>query len=186
MPTYVIVGAVVGVILGLCSWTLQGDPSKEAEPDRIARLSKQLGDNAFRKREAASKELEAIGEPAVAALRKAAASSDDIEIRLRAERLIAALRLRLEAEELKKWQGEWTLVARTIDGKDVGKDTVVAKMLVVGNTFTYASNGDWKSPAFSLSVNPKEFPRQFQATYEAPPGEWCMGRRGRQLILDPG
>jgi len=181
MRTYVVVGAIVGVILGLWSGALQGDPSKESEPERIARLIKQLGEDAFAKREAASKELEAIGEPAVAALRKAAGSSDDVEIRRRAESVIAGLRLRAEAEELKKWQGEWTLVARTIEGKDVSKETIVTKMVVEGKSYSYRGKENWNSPPFSLSLNTKESPRQFEATYEAGPGEWCAGRRGRQL-----
>ena len=47
----------------------------------IACLVKQLGDDKFTEREAASKELAAIGEPARAALLEAAASRDDAEIR---------------------------------------------------------------------------------------------------------
>jgi hypothetical protein len=42
------------------------------------------------KREAASRELEAIGEPALRVLRKAA-SSDHLEVRRRAERIIQAI-----------------------------------------------------------------------------------------------
>jgi len=92
-------------------------------------------------------------------------------------------------EELRKWQGEWVLISRTLAGKDVSKNTVVAKLVVVGNTYTYVGKKDifaeeeWKSPPFSVSLNTKESPRQFEATYEATPGEWCMGRRGQQLKL---
>jgi hypothetical protein len=45
-------------------------PGKETEAERIARLVKQLGDDDFAKREAGSKELDDIGEPADPALRK--------------------------------------------------------------------------------------------------------------------
>src|SRR5262245_1350902 len=45
--------------------------SDDPVADRVARLVKQLGHNEFAKREAASKELDAIGEPALGALRKA-------------------------------------------------------------------------------------------------------------------
>jgi hypothetical protein len=34
-----------------------------------------------------------------------------------------------------------------------------------------------------MSINAKESPRQFQAFYEAGPGEWCARRFGRQLAL---
>jgi hypothetical protein len=115
MRSFVVIGAVVGVILGAWAGTLLGDPGKETEPERIVRLIKQLGDEAFAKREAASKELEAIGEPAAAALRRAAASSDDVEIRRRAESVIAVLRLRAERKELAKWEGRW----RRSDGMEL-------------------------------------------------------------------
>src|SRR5215813_2465491 len=57
-----------------------------AEPDdkEIARLIKQLGDDQFHKREAATARLKEIGEPALDALVKAK-SSHDPEVRHRAE-----------------------------------------------------------------------------------------------------
>jgi len=67
------------------------EPTKEAKPDRTAELIKQLGDDKFTKREAATKELKALGEPALPALQKAATSSKDAEIRLRASRLVDAI-----------------------------------------------------------------------------------------------
>jgi WD40 repeat protein len=61
------------------------------EPEaEIARLIKQLGDDDVNKREAATKGLVAIGEGALDALRKAA-TSDDPEVRLRAEQIAAAI-----------------------------------------------------------------------------------------------
>src|SRR5205814_6087496 len=65
-------------------------PAVAADTDdaEIARVVKQLGDDDFDMREAASKELEAIGEPARPALLEAAASSADLEIRQRASGLI--------------------------------------------------------------------------------------------------
>jgi hypothetical protein len=70
-------------------------PGKKAGPDDIARLIAQLGDDSFDRREAASKALEAIGKPAVRPLLKAAASSSDLEIRCRAERVIGAIAARI-------------------------------------------------------------------------------------------
>src|SRR5262245_32024386 len=58
-----------------------------ADAARIARLVRQLGSDDFDEREAATKELEAIGEPALAPLRKAAAEGD-AEVRARAAALL--------------------------------------------------------------------------------------------------
>jgi WD40 repeat protein len=69
-------------------------PVKESDKNRIARLINQLGDEKFAKREAASKELAAMGKEALRALRQAAAG-DDLEIRKRAERAIEAIYARL-------------------------------------------------------------------------------------------
>jgi hypothetical protein len=80
---------------------------KEPATDRVARLIKQLGDDAFDTREAASKALEAIGEPALDALRKAAATNEDLEIRRRAEGVIRTLASRALQKELAKFAGSW-------------------------------------------------------------------------------
>jgi hypothetical protein len=61
------------------------DPAAE-----VTRLIEQLGSEKFAEREGASKRLEAVGERALAALR-AALTSDDLEVRRRASRLVAAL-----------------------------------------------------------------------------------------------
>ena len=62
----------------------------DAGPDdqEVASLIRQLGSDDFQKREAASKQLETIGEPVRPALKKAAAASDDAEIRARAKGLL--------------------------------------------------------------------------------------------------
>ena len=89
----------------------RGDSEKDAHADRVNRLIKQLGDDSFARREAATKELETIGKAALRALRKAA-SGEDIEIRRRAERAIEAIIARLpdlvqKAEEIRRidWPG---------------------------------------------------------------------------------
>jgi hypothetical protein len=71
-------------------------PEKETATEGIGRLIRQLGDNAYAKREAASKELCAIGAPALAALWKAAESSVDAEIRRRAEDIAAIVTAKAE------------------------------------------------------------------------------------------
>ncbi len=66
---------------------------------RIAKLVLRLGSADFDQRETASKELDAIGAPALPALKKAA-SSNDVETRRRAEELIARIEKRLETDRL--------------------------------------------------------------------------------------
>jgi uncharacterized protein (TIGR03067 family) len=120
MRAYVFAAAVIGTILIYPAGVLRGEGTNETEGGRITRLIQQLGDDDFAKREGASKELGAIGEPALAALRKAAASSDDIEIRVRAEmivREIAARRLAIAArKEIEGLQGTWHSMSTEIDG----------------------------------------------------------------------
>jgi hypothetical protein len=102
-----ILGAALGLSFVISEGAVGGDPDRWASSRAIARLIVHLGDDAFDKREGASKELEAIGEPAIAALRQAAASSDEPEIRRRAEEVLQALRIRAEQKEFSKWQGRW-------------------------------------------------------------------------------
>jgi len=67
------------IVLGLAA----DEPRPQAPQDRIPTLIAKLGDNRFRVREAAAKELVAIGRPAVKALRQAQKSPDP-DVRLRA------------------------------------------------------------------------------------------------------
>jgi uncharacterized protein (TIGR03067 family) len=74
-------------------------------------------------REAASADLEEIGEPAREALRKAAASSDDVEIRKRAEDVLRTIIGRTLEREQKQLDGTWSLVSYEVDGKQIkGED----------------------------------------------------------------
>jgi hypothetical protein len=70
-----------------------------AEPTRIDRLVEQLGSPKFPEREAATKELDAVGEPALDALKKAAASAEP-EKRRRAEDLLARIERRVETARI--------------------------------------------------------------------------------------
>ena len=101
--------ATVALVLGSGVGFSCGDSQKRQKSDRVDVLIKQLGDDNFAKREAASKELEAIGKPALQALRKAASSSSDLEIRRRAERAYKAIydRFAQKAEEIRRirWPG---------------------------------------------------------------------------------
>jgi hypothetical protein len=108
-----LVGPVVALALVAGLGSLRGNSGKAAKSDRVAALIKQLGDGAFATREAASKELVDIGAPALAALRKAATSSADLEIRRRAERIIQTIATRAAAaaveRQLAAFQGKWNI-----------------------------------------------------------------------------
>src|SRR4051794_40489728 len=65
----------------------------------IARLLGQLGDDDFDTREDATERLKEIGEPALDALHKAT-TSDDLEVRRRARRIVASIEGRLYGPEL--------------------------------------------------------------------------------------
>src|SRR3954447_6210280 len=70
-----------------------------AEASRVAQLIEQLGSASFAERERATEELDAVGVPALEALRKAAAS-DDPEVRRRAGELLRKVEARAEAEKV--------------------------------------------------------------------------------------
>src|SRR6202035_3532181 len=76
-------------------------PVVAADPDdaEIARLVKQLGRDDFEKREDATTRLKEIGEPALDALHQAK-TSNDVEVRRRAEEIVAVLENKLYGPEL--------------------------------------------------------------------------------------
>src|SRR6267378_3168921 len=65
-------------------------PAAQPDSPAMERHVQQLGSPVFAEREAATKALEAMGEPALDALRRAAAKSADAEVRRRAKELIKA------------------------------------------------------------------------------------------------
>src|SRR6266404_1755351 len=77
-------------------------PAVADDPDdkEIARLVKQLGSSDFRVRDAATKRLKEIGEPALDAMTKAATHSD-VEVRRRAVDLVAVIENKLYGAELR-------------------------------------------------------------------------------------
>jgi hypothetical protein len=85
-----LVGAV-GLGLVAVSGLLRGETGKDRGAERIAALIRQLGDDNFARREAASKALAALGEKALAALRTKAVANPDPEIRRRAEKLLGVI-----------------------------------------------------------------------------------------------
>ena len=82
----------------LCSLFMDRSRSNSAQ---INALVDQLGSPVHSERVAAAKSLDAIGEPALEALREAAKANEDAEVRRRAERLVYALELRQDETEAK-------------------------------------------------------------------------------------
>jgi hypothetical protein len=84
--------------VGLVGLTVGRAPAVQAEgadAAKIARLIEQLGSDTFAERQKATEALDAIGEPALEALRKAAKSTD-AEVRKRAQGLLDKLEKRIE------------------------------------------------------------------------------------------
>jgi hypothetical protein len=87
--------------LGLTAVAISADAPPAAENHKIAKLVDQLASPMFMEREAATKALNAIGAPALEALRKAA-SAGEPEARRRAGELIVRIERRLQTEALLK------------------------------------------------------------------------------------
>jgi uncharacterized protein (TIGR03067 family) len=120
---------------------LRERPGPKAEEHKIAALIKQLGDNRFARREAASQKLLGIGEPALPALRQAASSSDDLETRLRAEQIIQAIAEFVTKKELKKQQGTWCLISYETDGKRIKGEDKAHVFIFTGNKWSIRVGG---------------------------------------------
>src|SRR5262249_54503216 len=110
-----------------------GSPRAEAM-ERIAtareidRLISQLGSDKFREREAAMKALDAVGEPALDALTRAAATSPSPEMRRRAKQLIEAIEQRRELGSLEGHAAPVHRVASSPDGRhflSAGQDNTI-------------------------------------------------------------
>lgn len=83
--------AAAWTVVGAVVWlTVRGS---EAEESPLAPIIARLGDEDYSIREAASRELLHFGEPALPALRAAAATNTDLETRLRARQLVSAILL---------------------------------------------------------------------------------------------
>jgi hypothetical protein len=86
-------------MLIVLTFTLAGMSHGADDTERIAKLILRMGSADFDQRETASKELDAIGAPALPSLKKAA-TSNDVETRRRAEELIARIEKRMETVRL--------------------------------------------------------------------------------------
>jgi uncharacterized protein (TIGR03067 family) len=152
------VAIVCGSGVGLCRAKLD----QETREERIVRLIRQLGHEKFAKREAASKELDALGAPALDALRKAATAGDP-EVQRRAELLIQAITGRLRAaaaaRELKKLHGTWYTISTSYRGTVTGEDRTDT-ITYTGNRYFQKRNGQvWAAGTFAIvdaTANPKQ------------------------------
>jgi uncharacterized protein (TIGR03067 family) len=113
--------------LWICVWPAIHADLRDADvarDERIASLVRKLGHDEFQMRQAASKELVNIGEPALPLLRKAGASDPDPEIRWRAAEAVRTVMERIRAaatrKALEELQGSWTLVSSEAGGKQTG------------------------------------------------------------------
>jgi hypothetical protein len=79
-----------------------GEPPAQDEKPTIDQLIEQLGSDAFKTREEASRKLLALGKEALPALRKAQKSSIDLETRRRAEQIADEISARLEEQALQE------------------------------------------------------------------------------------
>src|SRR5690349_761355 len=86
--------------LGWAAPVRGADPPK-ADAEQIAQLIKQLGSDEFEAREKATKDLEAIGTPALEALREAAKNGEP-EVKTRATAILAKVEKTAVAEKLLK------------------------------------------------------------------------------------
>jgi uncharacterized protein (TIGR03067 family) len=98
---------------------------------QIDQLVAQLGDPVFRRRKQASLALAVVGEVALPAVRRAAATSADPEIRHRAGQLIPGLEAARAAADMKRLQGTWTVLSLTFNGEQVADGPWLANARVI-------------------------------------------------------
>src|SRR6266511_21792 len=95
------------LLLSIVPLALTGAEGQAVDALAIDGHIRQLGSPKFREREAACKALKAVGEPALNALRQVAATSKDVEVRSRAQRLIEAIEkelpYRFNGKDLTGW-----------------------------------------------------------------------------------
>jgi len=95
---WVVLSFVLVLATSFRGWS-QGSEKKSVDPKRIAELVQQLGSMKFLERENARRELEAIGTPAIEALKKAA-KSQDLETSRRAGEIVRLLEERNKTAQL--------------------------------------------------------------------------------------
>ena len=125
MPKRVFRNAAILSILTIWIGGSWAGPAGADQVRDIPRLIQQLGDDEFFQREAASQALEAIGEPAYDALRQAAGTNEDVEIRRRAEVLLRKMNDRAARRDQQQLDGTWRVVAQEDNGSQRPMDLQV-------------------------------------------------------------
>jgi WD40 repeat protein len=178
------------LLAALTSTVPAAAPPALPESREIPHLIRQLGSSDFSAREAATRTLDSLGESALPALEKAARDSSDPEVRLRAERLRAALWVRLY-REVRRFEGHTRpvhCVAFTPDGLRAlsgGEDNVVrvwdVKTAMELGVLRGATGAVW-----SIAVSP-DGKQALTAGHEAPLRLWDLstGREVRRLAGHP-
>lgn len=134
MSSGILAGLAALLLLAGGAETMAGEGGKETEAERIPRLIGQLGDDKVSKREAAEKELQAIGGPALAALQAAASGSDDTEVKKHAERLVAAIQREIPKRELARIEGTWVRQTAEANGNVAPKDDPPVRYVLEGGS----------------------------------------------------
>jgi len=180
---WVVLSFVLVLATGSRAWS-QGNEKKSVDPKRIAELVQQLGSMKFLERENARRELEAIGTPAMEALKKAA-KSQDLEtnrrageiLRLLEERnntaqILVAKRVRLNlkdvtvlaaVKELEK-QSQYPILIQ-------GDQTALAKRKVTldtGDTTFWEALDQLCAKAGLVETTGQNFPQPFPQPFPAP------------------
>jgi hypothetical protein len=89
----------VAIFSFICAFPVFAGADSTVTPERISQLIVRLGSSRFKEREDACAALDAIGQPALAALKRAAHDRDP-EVRRRAETLASAIYKRVETAQL--------------------------------------------------------------------------------------
>jgi hypothetical protein len=82
----------------------QADPLKQPPTEAVAKLIVQLGDAEFRSRQEASDKLAQLGDPVLPALRKAATTTTELEVKRRIQLVVTRIENALLKAEEKRWQ----------------------------------------------------------------------------------
>jgi uncharacterized protein (TIGR03067 family) len=180
--------AIVGMALTV--HVLWGAPSLQTQT-RILELVRQLGHEDYSAREAASRELAEIGEPAVSTSQSAAATDADTEIRWRAQRVLEGLAIRRREaagrQDLEKFQGTWYTVSTSHQGTTTPEnrnDTITFE----GNRYVQTLDGNLLAAGEITISDATASPKQME--YDASDGPyagsycWSIYRvEGSDLIL---
>ena len=176
----------VGLFLAPAAGFPQGNAGTKADPDRIAALILQLGSRKYATREAATRELRAIGEPAWYPLRKAAAASPDEEARRRAKQLAQeiAQRLFVEVRRFGDQGGYWlNRVAFTPDGRRAVATggAVIVYDLASGKELFRTLELSFARPGLAISRDGRYFLTSHQNDWLVRLGDLKSGKEIRQF-----